>query len=203
MIRSRRRTAGPAALALVALLVLLAGCGVSADREPRAIDPGDLPADLLDPTPSSSTTLAGSTTAVTVYLLSRTGDETRLVAVRRKVEDANSAGDRISALLAPVSKEEQGDGLMSSIPSDTVLLDTDQIEANHELVVDLSGALFDVQGKELANAFAQIVWTVSEMAGIDQVRFRVDGEEYRAPNAEGIEQQGAVTKADYRSLAPR
>jgi spore germination protein GerM len=188
---------------LVALLVLLAGCGVSADREPRAIDPGDLPADLLDPTPSSSTTLAGSTTAVTVYLLSRTGDETRLVAVRRKVEDANSAGDRISALLAPVSKEEQGDGLMSSIPSDTVLLDTDQIEANHELVVDLSGALFDVQGKELANAFAQIVWTVSEMAGIDQVRFRVDGEEYRAPNAEGIEQQGAVTKADYRSLAPR
>lgn len=191
------------ALATIAVFVLLAGCGLSPEEEPRAINAKDLPADLTDPTPSTSTTLQGSNMAVTIYLLARTGDETRLVAVRRKVENANSAGDRITTLLAPLSKEEQARGLMSSIPTDTVLLGTERVEANRELVVDLSGALFDVQGKELANAFAQIVWSVSEMPGIDQVRFRVDGEVYRAPNAEGIEQRGAVTRADYVSLAPR
>jgi spore germination protein GerM len=72
-----------------------------------------------------------------------------------------------------------------------------------ELVVNVSSALFDVQGTELANAFAQLVWTVTELRGVRQVRFEVDGVTRRALNADGIEQDGAVTRADYSALAPR
>lgn len=199
---ARRRVA--LALLVLALLTSVAACGVSADDEPVAIPAGDLPPDLLDPNPPTSTTLSSSsTTSVTVYLLVRSGDTTRLTPVEREVPDATSRDDVIGALLAPPSREEQALGLISSIPADTVLLDTERVEADEELVVDLSGDLFDVQGSELANAFAQIVWTVTELEGVRQVRFRIDGAGARAPDAEGTEQPGAVTRADYAALAPR
>lgn len=198
---SRRRVTW---LLVVVLLGLVAGCGLAADSEPQAIDTKDLPEDLVDPDAVTSTTLPGTATAsVTVYLLERTGDTTRLAPVEREVADPDKAGDRLDALLQPTTEQEQARGLISSIPTDTVLLNTELNQTDQELVVDLSGALFDVQGKELANAFAQIVWTATEIEGVRKVRFKVDGEPYRAPNAEGIEQPGAVTSADYRSLAPR
>ncbi len=189
---------------LIALVVGASGCGVAADSKPHAIETADLPADLLDPNPPASTTIPGSaaTASVTVYLIVRQGDTTRLAPVVRDVGDASQARDRINAVLLPTSAEEQQRGLISSIPTDTVLLDTASVPANNELVVNLSGALFDVQGPELANAFAQLVWTVTELNGVRQVRFKVDGRAYRAPNAEGIEQDGAVTRSDYIALAP-
>ena len=191
-------------LVVLALIVGVSACGVAADDGPKAIRAEDLPPDLLDPNPPTSTTISGSpTTAVTVYLLVRTGTTTRLAPAAARGRRRHEPGERIAALLAPRSSEEQERGLESSIPSDTVLLDVEYVEANSELVVNLSGALFDVQGAELSNAFAQLVWTVTELDGVRQVRFRVDGQEYRAPDAEGIEQEGAVTRADYSQLAPR
>lgn len=180
-----------------------AGCGLSPNEEPQAIATDDVPADLLDPNPATSTTIVdAATTAVTVYLVAREGDTNRLFPVERDVTDPTSRGERIRALLLPTSPEELDQGLSSSIPTDTVLLDTAFVDEDNELVVNLSGALFDIQGKELANAFAQLVWTVTELDGVRQVRFKVDGEEYRVPNAEGIEQDGAVTRGDYGALAP-
>ena len=201
----RRRARAIALLVLVGLVLTITGCGISADGEPHVIAADDLPADLLDPNPATSTSNpdSGSTAAVTVYLIVREGDTTRLTPVPREVSDPTSPGERIRALLAPPSTQEQQDGLISSIPSDTVLLDTSRDPAqSNELVVNLSGALFDVQGKELANAFAQIVWTVTEIAGVRQVRFKVDGQAQRAINDEGVEQPGAVTRSDYNALAP-
>jgi spore germination protein GerM len=190
-------------LALVGLVLAVTGCGLSANDEPQAIEADDVPADILDPNPPTSTTLTDLPTGfVTVYLVAREGDTTRLSPVPRDVADPTSRGAAITALLEPTSDQEQQMGLSSSIPSDTVLLDTTFVQDDHELIVNLSGALFDIQGEELANAFAQLVWTVTELDGVRQVRFKVDGEAYRAPNAEGIEQDGAVTRADYSAVAP-
>jgi len=200
-----RRIRLVAMVALLGLAMPAGGCGLSADGEPQVIAAQDLPADLLDPNPPTSTTLLdpGATAAVTVFLVVREGDTTRLTPVEREVGDPTSPGERIRALLAPPSTQEQEEGLISSIPSDTVLLDTSRADpGGDELIVNLSGALFDVQGKELANAFAQIVWTVTEIPGVRQVRFKVDGQAQRAINDEGVEQPGAVTRSDYGSLAP-
>lgn len=197
------RVLAASSLALT-VVVSAAGCGIAADREPKVIDAADLPADLLDQSSQSTTTILGpaATASVTVYFLTRQGEVTRLTPVQRDVASATRAADRIKAVLAGPSEGEQGLGLISTIPTDTVLLDTTFAPKDGELVVNLSGALFDVQGKELANAFAQLVWTVTEVPGVRQVRFKVDGRAYRTPNAEGIEQDGAVTRGDYNSLAP-
>jgi spore germination protein GerM len=193
------------ALALLALLALTAGCGLDEDGSPEAIAPENLPPDLLDPDPGTSTTLAGSpgTQAVDVYLLREESGEVRLDEVQRTVADRNDAGDRLASLFAPPSEEETDDGLVTSIPADTTLRAAPVlVESADELILDLSSEFLSVQGTELVKAFAQIVWTVSELDGVDQVRFLVDGQEIRAQDADGVEQD-VVSQADYGPLAPR
>lgn len=208
----RARWARRAGVALVAaaMVASTAGCGLSADDEPRDIAADDLPADILDPNTSTTTIVSGSTAEVVVYLLSGSDDTTRLRPVSRTIEvgrgDADvaaRAAERVRALLQPLSEEEEADGLVSSIPADTALIDTQIDVATQVLTVNLSGALFDVQLKALANSFAQIVWTVTELEGVRSVRFQAEGVDFRALNADGAEQDGAVSTADYRALAPR
>lgn len=191
-------------LGLLIVLVLLAGCGLSEHAAPQPIAPENLPPDLLDPNPGSSTTLPESagTTSVTVYYLMQDGDGERLAEVEREVTDADDPSERIGVVLSVPTEDEAQDGLTTSIPADTFLIDTEFNAEDDELVVDLSDELFSIQGEEQAKAFAQIVYTVSEIEGIRQVRFLVDGEEIRARTAEGVETDGPVTRADYRSLAP-
>ncbi len=189
------------AVALV-LAAVAAGCGLSENDEPRVISAADLPTELVDPSPSSSTTKAPSptTTSVPVYYLVQQDGVPRLVAVAREVADPTRPRDRLAALLVPPTPDEQAAGILTSIPADTVLIDT-KLKGD-EVVIDLSRSLFDVQGEELRNAFAQMVWTATEVEGVRRVRFLVDGEEFRVPDAGGIEQPGAVQRSDYVTLAP-
>lgn len=193
------------ALALLAVLALVAACGISTDADPDVIAGAEIPADLLDPEQSTTTTRPGATAAVTVYLIQRTGTTTQLVPVSREVEDPSRPGQRVEALLRATSRDEQDQGLTSSVPTGTVLLGTPVLDAaTQELTLDFSEELFDVEGSELAQAFAQIVWTVTELEGVRGVRFLVEGEPQRALNADGVEQDGAVTATgDYWPLRPR
>ncbi|MSO87090.1 MAG: hypothetical protein EXQ71_06170 [Acidimicrobiia bacterium] len=191
---------------LLMLAVLLAtGCGVSADGQPQAIEPTNLPPGLLDPNPTSSTTLPQSlsTTTVFVYFLERQGDTSVLVSVPREVRtsEATLPGARIAPLLAAPTLEEQQGGLTSAIPRATKLLRAPAPAGSDDLLIDLSSEFFDAQGQDLANAFGQIVWTVTEIPGITGVRFLRDALVINAVDDQGVEQQGAVTKANYRSLA--
>lgn len=195
----------PRWLALVLAMALsLAACGVTAEDEPELIAGDEVPADLLDPGSTTSTTPPGATAEVVVYLLQRAGSDTQLVPVTREVEDPTRPGERVEALLQPTSEEEKALGLTSSIPADTVLLGTPNVDPeSQELTLDFSQELFAVEGSELSQAFAQIVWTVTELEGVRRVRFLVEGEPQRAPDADGVEQDGAVSTADYWSLRPR
>lgn len=194
-----------ALLALVAVALLVGGCGLSEDGQPRAIAPDNLPPDLLDPNAGSSTsTLPTGTAVVTVYFLEEVGDRVRLSPVERDVNDPTNPGDRIAALFAQPTEAETETGLTTTIPADTVLLDVVENPESDELVLFLSPELFAIEGEELARAFAQIVWTVTEPdgGGFRSVRFVVDGEPIRALDAEGAEQEGAVTRADYSAVRP-
>lgn len=190
---------------LVALALAVAGCGLSADDEPHLLSAGDLPADLLGSTTSTTvpTSESPTTTAVTIYYLVHRDGVTRLAPTQREVDDGSRPRDRLAALLNPPTADEQAAGLLTSIPATTILLDTKLVEAESTLLVDLSRSLFDVQGQELRNAFAQLVWTATELDGVRRVRFLVEGEEFRAPDEDGAEQAGAVSRADYITLAPQ
>lgn len=194
-------------LALLSLLALVGACGLSENSGPQAIAPENLPPDLLDPEAGTSTTIppSGSETA-SVYFLETRGNEVRLVERKRQVADADDPGDRIMALLSQPSEAEAADGLTTSIPADTTLRAVPVLnEADQELVIDLSSEFLSIEGPELPKAFAQIVYTVTEETGgaVRRVRFLVDGEEIRAQNADGEEQEGAVMRTNYDALAPR
>jgi spore germination protein GerM len=188
---------------VVALLAALGACGVAENDEPHVIAADEVPPGLLEASPSTSTSVASPTVqAVTVYYVIQQGEVVRLQGVTREVERADRARDRLAALLAPPTAEEARVGITSSIPPDTELLETQLNAAGDELTIDLSRSLFDIQGQGLRNAFAQLVWTATELPGVERVRFRADGEEFRAPDEEGVEQPGAVSRSDYITLAP-
>jgi spore germination protein GerM len=190
--------------ALLLLLVGTTACGLSEDSGPKVLAVDDVPADLLDPNPSSSTSVVQAPNAeVTVYYLVLQDGQPHLRGVTRSVADPTSPSARIAALLQPPTPEEQAAGITTSIPADTRLLGTQLSQGEPILTIDLSGAVFDVQGAELRNAFAQLVWTATDLEGVSRVRFEVDGEDYRVPDDAGIEQTATVGRADYEALRPQ
>jgi len=196
------------ALPLVAgvVLSLVAGCGLRADDGPQPIAAGDIPPELLDPNPSSSTTLreGAGTTTVPVYLLEETADGVRLVAVDREVTEANAPDERLATLFGGALTDETDVGITSGIPADTKLLGVTPHPEADEVTIDVSSDIFSIEGEALAHAFAQMVWTATEpgAGGFRQVRFSVDGEPTPVLDGDGAEQEGPVTRADYDALAP-
>lgn len=201
MTRHRR---SPSVGLVAILLALVGGCGLSANDEPQIIAAENLPPGLLDPNPGSSTTLADSptTSSVTVFFLGRDGEDERLIGVKRDVANSDSPGDRLSALFSqPPTASEDEEGITTALPADLVLLEPPTVDAEaREVSVNLSSELSPIQGAELSKAFAQIVFTVTELDEVSQVRFFVDGEPIPVQDAEGVEKTGAVSRADYRAL---
>jgi spore germination protein GerM len=190
---------------LLATLALLGACGLTEDSGPQAIAPENLPPDLLDPDPATSTSTAqpSGTDLGKLYFLDEVRGEMRLVEVQRRVADSTDPGDVLFALFAQPTEEEADQGRVTSIPPDTRLLAVPVLnEDTHELVLDLSSEFLSVEGPGGPQAFAQIVWTATELDGVDKVRFLVDGEEISALDAEGAEQDGPVDRSDYTTLKP-
>ncbi|MET0902950.1 MAG: GerMN domain-containing protein [Acidimicrobiales bacterium] len=191
---------------VVAAVVVGSGCGVPADDGPQAIAGRDLPADLLDPNPGSSTTLPESagTTTVDVFLLDETPDGVRLAPVSREVARANLPNERLAALFGGATQAEIEAGITSGIPADTVLLGVTTDDERQEVVIDLSDDIFTIEGEALARAFAQMVFTATEPGAgrYDDVRFSVDGEPTTVLDGDGAEQSDTVTRDDYDMLAP-
>jgi spore germination protein GerM len=187
--------------------LLLLGCGLPEDDGPQAIAPENLPPDLLDPDPGSSTTLPQSaeTSTVIVYLLEETANGVRLAEVEREVTQANHPRGRLAALFAGLDEDEPDAGLSTQIPADTVLLGVETSAETDEVLVNVSGDLLTIEGEALAQAFAQIVWTATEPSagGFNFVRFLVDGTPRTVIDGDGVEQEGAVDRADFSSFSPR
>lgn len=154
--------AGAALLGL--LLALLAGCGIPTDGEPRPLaDEANPPA--ADPEPE-----AGDTRAQ-VYLV--TNDE-RLVSRTRALEGAKSPVTVLEALLLPTSEEEEADGLQTQIPALTTVIGVS--EEDGILAVDLSAEWGELLVPDALFAYAQVVLTLTELPGVEGVRFLVEGE---------------------------
>lgn len=196
--RARRVGSEPVlALALVAALAILVGCGIPTDDRPRPL--------AVD---SSSTTAPGAggctqspepPEASSAALYFSEGTDQPLVAVRRPLAQDRTAEAVLRLLLDGPTADERACNVVSLIPLDTTVLSASESEGT--LRVNLSEQWGAVRGPNQPQAYAQIVLSVTEVPGVDQVRFFVAGDPVPAPTpASGNED--VVTRGDYRALDP-
>lgn len=175
----------------VALVVVLAGCGIPVDGAPETFTLPDVGSDI-DDFPAT-----GELAAAPLYLV---GDE-GLVRVTRDLPDPIDARSLVESLLSGVTEPEDRSGLSSSIPLGTELFGLDI--ADRIATVDLSADFASVGGQQEILAVAQIVLTVTQLVDVDGVVFELEGVRTDVPTADGALATVAVTPDDYESLIER
>ncbi|SCL13506.1 Sporulation and spore germination [Micromonospora nigra] len=180
--------------AVVALAVVLAGCGVPAEDVPRAVTP---PPGPFPYTATAAPTPETGRVVETLYLVR----DARLVPVTRRVDSVPAAGALLRDLLAGPTASERDDGLTSALPG-----------AVSAVGVEISGGLARVAvapaGAEAGRsdevlAYGQIVCTLTARADVDAVTFLRDGAALAVPRADGALSAQPLTAADYAELVSR
>lgn len=162
------------ALSLLVVSALLSGCGVQADSIPRDLPDAE---QALESSSGSSNTAAGG--ADRIYLIAP-GEERLLRSVRR---DAVSAPDLVRILLRGPNDQEIEAQFNTAIPSTTELISART--QGQILTVNLTQDIIELDTQSLVRAIAQIVYTATELDGIEAVQIEIDGEPLSVPTASG------------------
>jgi germination protein M len=127
-----------------------------------------------------------------------------LVPVYREALVAENAAETALQLLleGPTADETAGiPPISTAIPEGTTLLGV--VEDGATATVDLSGKFDDGGGSfGMFARLAQVVYTVTRSAEVDEVVFSIDGEVVTVFSAEGIELDGAQQRDDYYDMLP-
>jgi germination protein M len=127
-----------------------------------------------------------------------------LVPVYREGPAAENAAETSLQLLleGPTADETSGiPPISTAIPEGTTLLGV--VVDGGTATVDLSGEFDDGGGSfGMFARLAQVVYTVTRSADIDEVVFSIDGEVVTVFSAEGIELDGAQQRDDYYDMLP-
>ncbi len=190
-------------LLIVLLTLLIAACSVSTNDQPV-----ELGSDLFEPLlTTTSTTSNTSSPAVTksddVYLLRVRGGSTALEAVPRDV-DVDAGVQEVLGNLFSVRPDAEGterpdeEGLNSAIPETAQLLGAAVSPGTTTLIVDVRGLFGEggIQGNDLRDALAQIVWTATADE-VTNVVFRNDGNPVPAAIDNGETTDEPVNRGDY------
>jgi spore germination protein GerM len=194
----------PYVLAAAALVVGASGCGIPTDSSPRAISRENVPDDRVDATTETTGPLA--TVTAPIYLV-QSPEDPRLVRVDREVPAGGSpAGPDPATVLetllsATPNEREQAEGITNLIPQETRLASQPEL-ARGTLVIDLTRAIFGIEGENQRAAFGQIVCTADALDGVDSVRFQVAGEPTEVQVDSGATDGPVTCARDYRRLQP-
>lgn len=189
------------ALALVTAATGLAGCRngsttPGSNAKPQPATPATSPT-----APATSPVSPAKQTDVLVYLVrgERLGVGGRRVAAQHP--DAVMVRSAIEALVAGPTDEERGFGLLSTIPSGTVVNGVSIKDG--VATIDLSKR-FESGGGSLSMLLrvAQVVYTATQFDGVDKVAFKLDGTPAKAIGGEGIIVSPPVTRADFEGQVP-
>ena len=183
---------------LVALALASAACGVPQDPAPRVLDASVLPEELAQPSTTTTSTEA-PVPRQAVYLYFVDG-EALGTPVERDLATPAGPIAALETLIAGPTPEEASGGFTSVIPAETVILSSDL--TNGVLRVDLAaGALEQIEGELQRLAIAQLVYTATELSGIDWLWVLIEGEPRALPTDEG-DVEAPVGRVHYASLGP-
>jgi hypothetical protein len=182
--------------------LLLGACGVPSDSSPRVIARKDLPAALA----GTSTTLghpAGVLTQERIFLVRNAGTNPSLEAMWVDVPFEPSTVDQVRAvldvLISDMPQTDKNKDLTNAIPS-SVRIRSAHL---HQGVLSLDLSQLTLENPELRLAFAQLVYTATDLRGIDSVRFAVQGQPAQVPLDRSTSRTGEpVDRSDFRQLGP-
>lgn len=194
----RRRAGVVLASSLLALLGVLAACGVPSDSGPRDVPPDFA---LGGSEATSVVPIAPATTGALVYFLGPATEEpSRLRPVPRDVQP-DTTSSVLQALFDGLTTAEQARGLRTAIPEGTQLLDA-STRPDGTARVNLNDAIFDASGEAQIDAVAQIVYAATSVPGTTQVDLLVNGQPRGWPRGDGSAEEGALTRYMYPDLDP-
>jgi len=198
MARTTARTAALVAMVTVSLGV--ASCGIPTASSPTPIAKSDVPYHLLNP-PTTTTTNPNTPPEVGVpeqiFLVAPDG---HLVAATREVAVPATLTQVLEALLAGPTSTESAAGVQSFLNGSGVDVTTTQ--AGPVATVHFSANPVQVVGPDQTLAIAQVVYTVTQQAGLTGVTFEIGGKPVEVPTAAGAQVPGPVGRADYLPQAP-
>ena len=195
--RPPTRRPGRRHLAILGLLVV-AACGVPQDPAPRVLDASALPEELAIPSTTTTSTEA-PVPRQSVYLYFVDG-EALSEPVERELATPAGLLASLEALFEGPTEEEASAGLTSVIPAETVILGSDL--TNGVLQVNLAeGALEQIEGALQSLAIAQLVFTATEIPGVEWLWVLIEGEPRALPTDEG-DVEAPVGRVHYASLGP-
>ncbi|HVL89646.1 MAG TPA: GerMN domain-containing protein [Actinomycetota bacterium] len=126
----------------------------------------------------------------------------RLSAVTRTAEAGDTPTEAsMRALLGGPNSREQERGLTTNLPASTRLLDI--TIADRVAVADLSAEFqAPAEPDAITLRIAQVVWTLTQLPGVEAVRFAVDGNLISVATDDGQSVDRPVSRADYDQFAP-
>lgn len=175
---------------LIALLaVALTGCGISAQDAPTSVATSSVPGQTrVEPVEPGELVLP-------VYFVRGS----RLEPVQRRATD-RSAQTALGLLEHGPNGSEVTSGLRTALaPQSLTIASLDGTPG--VAVIAATRVLAGVSGSNQLLAVAQLVWTVTELPGIDRVRVTLDGAPVEVPTDRGLSGD-AVSRRDYMSVAP-
>ncbi len=182
---------------VLVLTVLLAGCRVPNDSAPRDIPANQVPFDLLAPsTTAPPVTSQVPTVDGTVYLL----NQNHLVAVKRSVPAPLSLGSILAALVQGPTSQESALGYVSSVGPQSGVASAQVV--NGSAMIGLSSSFAGTGVQEQIKALAQIVYTVTEVQGVQNVHIELNSQTANVPRGDGSATTDPLTRGDYSSFAP-
>ncbi len=193
----RRRTTG----LLLALMAVVAACGVPTDDEPLALN-NELPTVV----PATPTPQPPDTRDFPVYLVDGEG---RMQQTLRELPQPVTITAVVTELTEEPTADEGERGWRSVVPTETTFVPETEDNINpllNETTAELdfvSGSLDTLERDDLTLALAQIVWTLTESGSVDQVIIRIDSEDTAWPTDEDDSPPGAPLRfEDYDEFSP-
>jgi spore germination protein GerM len=179
---------------LLLVIGTLSGCLLRAQDHPQAFPSGQSTIDA----DSSPGTGATGQPEITVFLVRND----RLSAVHRQ---RGLASDRLTtslqALVRPLGDSERTAGLRSALPAGTA--EPGWSSDGSGVVIGLPAGFEQLATREQVIAIGQLVYTVTENSGAEQVSFTRAGEPIDVPDGAGRLLSRPVTRQDYQQIAPR
>jgi spore germination protein GerM len=184
-------------------MLLFAACGIDESSAPTVLEDENLPCVLRGDCDTSATSPpSGSTThTIVVYFVERIGDDTRLKETERDVAGSDVLAALEALFTAPPDDDERERGLTTSIPEQATLRDVTDV-GNGVVRVNLSEGFGNVTGQGQRVAYAQIVWTATELEGVSGVLFAIEGEPQSAITGAGTPKDDPVRRSDYADFRP-